>query len=137
MEVSRAPYERLLRVPGIGIKSARRIVAARRQGALTFESLRRMGVVLKRARYFITCQGRMEPGIRLDADYIARALSGGLDGGKRGRLPTGRIFASCLCLMTFIWIRDSGSGKEGAEIGAGIVFLEEKDDDGICMRTGA
>ena len=83
VEVSRAPYERLLRVPGIGIKSARRIVAARRQGALTFESLRRMGVVLKRARYFITCQGRMEQGIRLDADYIARALSG--DGRREAR----------------------------------------------------
>ena len=76
MEVSRAPYETLLRVPGIGVKSARRIMAARRQGALTFEALRKMGVVLKRARHFITCQGQMEQGTRLDADYIARVLTG-------------------------------------------------------------
>ena len=76
VEVSRAPYETLLRVPGIGVKSARRIMAARRQGALTFEALRKMGVVLKRARHFITCQGQMEQGTRLDADYIARALTG-------------------------------------------------------------
>lgn len=76
VEVSLAPYSRLLRVPGVGVKSARRIVAARRQGTLTFQALRRMGVVLKRARYFITCGGRMEDGVRLDQDYITGELLG-------------------------------------------------------------
>jgi predicted DNA-binding helix-hairpin-helix protein len=51
-------------------------VAARKQGALSFEALKKMGVVMKRARYFITCQGRMEEGVRMDQDVIASALVG-------------------------------------------------------------
>lgn len=58
VEVNTAPYETLLRVPGIGVKSARRIVTARKGGALDEEALRRLHVVLKRARHFITCKGR-------------------------------------------------------------------------------
>lgn len=57
VDVNRAPYEMLLRVPGIGVKSAQRIRIARRQGSLGLEELKRMGVVLKRAQYFITCRG--------------------------------------------------------------------------------
>lgn len=57
VDVNRAPYEMLLRVPGIGVKSAQRIRTARRQGSLGLEELKRMGVVLKRAQYFITCRG--------------------------------------------------------------------------------
>lgn len=59
VEVNRADPRMLLRVPGIGLVSARRIVAARRWGALDFETLGKFGVVLKRAAYFITCGGRM------------------------------------------------------------------------------
>ena len=51
------PFEMLLRVPGIGPKSARRIWHARKQAALGLDELKRMGVVLKRAQYFITCRG--------------------------------------------------------------------------------
>ncbi len=57
VDVNRAPFEMLLRVPGIGPTSARRIRTARRQGMLGMAELKRMGVVLKRAQYFITCQG--------------------------------------------------------------------------------
>ena len=53
VDVNRAPYERLVRVPGIGVKSAQRILAARRTARLDEQALRRLGVVLKRARYFI------------------------------------------------------------------------------------
>ena len=58
VEVNRAPYEMLLRVPGIGMKSAKRIRAARRYAALDFDALKKLGVVLKRARYFILCNGK-------------------------------------------------------------------------------
>ena len=58
VEVNRAPYEMLLRVPGIGVKSAKRIRAARRYAALDFDALKKLGVVLKRARYFILCSGK-------------------------------------------------------------------------------
>ena len=74
MEVNRAPYEMLLRVPGIGVKSAMRIVAARKQTALRFEDLKKMGVVLKRAVYFITCSGRMMYPVQIHEDAIAAQL---------------------------------------------------------------
>ena len=74
VEVNRADYEVLLRVPGIGVKSAQRIVKARRMGILDFSDLKKMGVVLKRALYFITCGGRMMYRTKIEEDYIARNL---------------------------------------------------------------
>lgn len=55
VDVNTADYERVLRIPGVGVKSARLIVAARRFGKLGYYELKKMGVVMKRARYFITC----------------------------------------------------------------------------------
>lgn len=75
IEINRAPYERLLRIPGVGVKSARRIVAARRSTNLTFADLKKIGVVLKRAIYFITCNGRMMYPTKLEEDYIVRNLT--------------------------------------------------------------
>lgn len=65
-EINRAPYELLLRVPGVGVRSARRIAAARRAGPLDFADLKKLGVVLKRAQYFITCRGKRAPGAALE-----------------------------------------------------------------------
>lgn len=58
IEVNRASYHMLLRVPGIGVTSAKRICAARRHAFLSYDSLRRLGIVMKRAQYFITCKGK-------------------------------------------------------------------------------
>lgn len=58
VEVNRAEYEMLVRAPGVGLKSARQIINARRHGPLSFDNLGKLGVVLKRARYFLTCQGK-------------------------------------------------------------------------------
>ncbi len=58
VEINRAPVEQLLRVPGIGAKGAYKIVAARKYAKLDFEDLRKMRIVLKRARHFITCDGK-------------------------------------------------------------------------------
>ena len=58
IEVNTADYEMLVRVPGIGIRSAQRIVSARRHGKVDFEALKRMRVVLKRAQHFITACGK-------------------------------------------------------------------------------
>ena len=74
VEINRADYYTLLRVPGIGYKSAGRIVKARRMGSIGFEDLKKMGVVLKRALYFITCGGKMMYPVRIDEDYITRNL---------------------------------------------------------------
>ena len=76
VEVNRADYQMLLRVPGIGYKSAVRIVKARRLGVLDFADLKKIGVVLKRALYFITCNGRMMYPTKMDEDYITRNLLG-------------------------------------------------------------
>lgn len=74
VEINRADYQVLLRVPGIGVKSAQRIVKARRNGSLRFEDLKRIGVVLKRALYFITCSGHMMYKTKIEEDYITRNL---------------------------------------------------------------
>ena len=74
VEVNRADYEVLLRVPGIGVRSARRILTARRVGSLTFEGLKRLGVVLKRAQYFLTCSGRMMDGLRVSQHSLLHHL---------------------------------------------------------------
>ncbi len=76
IEINTADYHQLLRVPGIGNKSALRIVKARRSGTLTFEDLKRIGVVLKRAVYFITCSGKQMYPLKLDEDFITRQLLG-------------------------------------------------------------
>ncbi|MDR3592130.1 MAG: putative DNA modification/repair radical SAM protein [Negativicutes bacterium] len=62
VDVNRAPYDHLIRVPGIGVTSAKRIVTARRTAVLHVEGLKKLGVVLKRAQYFITCGGKTAPG---------------------------------------------------------------------------
>lgn len=74
VEVLKADYFLLLRVPGVGPKSAKRIVEARRGGTLSFEDLKKIGVVLKRAQYFITCAGKTFSGIPSDEEYIIRSL---------------------------------------------------------------
>lgn len=74
VEINRADYKMLLRVPGIGYKSAVRIVKARRLGTLDFADLKKIGVVLKRALYFITCSGRMMYPTKIEEDYITRNL---------------------------------------------------------------
>lgn len=74
VEINRADYYSLLRVPGIGTKSAQRILAARRHAQLSFDDLKKMGVVLKRALYFITCGGRMMYQTKMEEGYITRHL---------------------------------------------------------------
>ncbi|MBP3927777.1 MAG: putative DNA modification/repair radical SAM protein [Clostridium sp.] len=76
VEINRASYAELLRVPGIGTKSAMRIVVARKQSVLRFEDLKKMGVVMKRAVFFITCSGRMMYPIHFSEDAIAAQLVG-------------------------------------------------------------
>ena len=74
VEINQADIAVLLRVPGIGVKSARRIVQARRLGVIDFGDLKKMGVVLKRALYFITCKGKMMYDTKLEESYIVNHL---------------------------------------------------------------
>ena len=87
VEVNRADYEALLRVPGIGVVSAKRILAARRGGALRAEDLKKLGVVLKRAQYFLTCSGRSTAPLRLSLEGVRRNLTAT----ERTSLPAGSL----------------------------------------------
>ena len=79
VEINRVSYEMLLRVPGIGVKSAKRITAARRGVNLDFEDLKRLGVVLKRAAYFITCNGKyMYSALKMQEKFIYNSLTAAL-----------------------------------------------------------
>ena len=74
VEVNTADYETLLRVPGVGVVSARRILTARRAGPLHIENLPKLGVVMKRAQYFLTASGKMPDGLRFTPDSLLRGL---------------------------------------------------------------
>ncbi|MBO8161015.1 MAG: putative DNA modification/repair radical SAM protein [Thermosipho sp. (in: Bacteria)] len=58
IEINKASYDELIRIPGIGIKSAKKILLARKVHALNFDDLKKIGIALKRAQYFITCNGK-------------------------------------------------------------------------------
>ena len=75
VEVNTASREELLRVPGIGTVSTRRILYARRARKLEHEDLRKLGVVMKRAQYFITCKGKVLDGLCLRPDSVLRSLT--------------------------------------------------------------
>ena len=85
VEVMKADYETLLRVPGIGPTSAKRIVSARRTAHLRFEDLKKLGVVVKRAQYFLLCDGHAAPGLRFSPATIVQQL----EALERGLLPSG------------------------------------------------
>lgn len=79
VEINKAPYELLIRVPGIGIRGARKIISARRINSLDFLDLKKLGIVLKRAQYFITCRGKYFGAVPLDNEKIKKALAPKID----------------------------------------------------------
>ncbi|NLO48369.1 MAG: putative DNA modification/repair radical SAM protein [Clostridiales bacterium] len=74
VEVNTAPQEALLRVPGIGVTGAKRIITARKTAKLDFAGLKKLNIVLKRAQYFITCGGKMLEGLKQNPEFILRGL---------------------------------------------------------------
>lgn len=74
VEINKVSYEKLLRVPGIGVTSAKKILKIRRVHNLTFDDLRNLRVVLKRAKYFITCNGKYHGDVLFDTIKIKNKL---------------------------------------------------------------
>jgi len=74
IDINRAPYELLLRVPGLGVKSAQRIIKARRVTALREEDLKKIGLVLKRARHFLTINGRYLGDLGASQEQVKQAM---------------------------------------------------------------
>lgn len=83
VDIMYADYGQLLRIPGIGPTGARRILSARRAANLQFDDLKKLGIVLKRAQFFILCGGRMRPGLQFSAETLVRQL----ESVERGSLP--------------------------------------------------
>jgi len=71
MEINRASYKDLIRIPGIGVTSAKRIVMVRRHNVIKYEHLKKLGVVIKRAKYFITVNGEFL-GFRKESPELIR-----------------------------------------------------------------
>ncbi len=102
IEVNTAPYEELLRVPGIGVRGAKAIVGARRATALGEAELRKLGVAYKRARFFITCRGRYQGhGTRFDKESLHAQLAAPIQAGSHGR-RSGKVLAGQMSLFDSI-----------------------------------
>lgn len=74
MEINKVSYEELLRIPGVGAVSAKRIIRQRRMAAVKFDDLKKIGVAVKRAKYFLTCCGRYYGGSDLTPEFIRNRL---------------------------------------------------------------
>lgn len=111
VEINKADYHTLLRVPGVGVKSANRIIAARRSAVLTFKDLKSIGVVLKRAVYFITCSGKMMYNFHVNQDTISRAM---LD--DKGIYPFEKNQVTFRQLSLFDDVRWEAAGNECKDI---------------------
>ena len=99
IEVNTAPYEELLRVPGIGVRGAKTSVGARRATALGEAELRKLGVAYKRARFFITCRGRYQGhGTRFDKESLHAQLAAPIQAGSHGR-RSGKVLAGQMSLF--------------------------------------
>lgn len=79
VEINSAPRKMLLRIPGVGVRSVQKIMAARKVHSLNFEDLKKLGIVLKRAQYFITCKGKYYGDIVFKEDFIKKRLSPKVD----------------------------------------------------------
>lgn len=79
VEINQAPFRTLLRIPGIGVRSAQKITSARRIAPLGYSDLKKLGVVLKRAQYFITCNTKYYGAVACDEDKIRTVLQPKLD----------------------------------------------------------
>lgn len=81
VEINAVDYNTLIRIPGIGVKSAIKIVRARKHANLSFDSLKKLGIVLKRAKYFITCKGKHYGDKSMDSEIIRNKI---IYGNKEG-----------------------------------------------------
>ncbi|MDS0528433.1 putative DNA modification/repair radical SAM protein [Clostridium sp. SHJSY1] len=75
IEINKAPYNTLIRIPGIGMRGAQKIVSARKINSLDFFDLKKLGIIIKRAQYFITCKGKYYGSVTFDDERIRKVLT--------------------------------------------------------------
>ena len=115
VEINSADYFTLLRVPGIGPKSARRIVSSRKTARLDYFDLKKMGVVLKRAQYFITCSGKMMEHMKVSEDVILSRMVGEAAGECRRIMDSGITYRQLSLFDTV------NAGESAADTGWNLV----------------
>lgn len=115
VEINNADYFTLLRVPGIGPKSARRIVSSRKTARLDYFDLKKMGVVLKRAQYFITCSGKMMEHMKVSEDMILSRMIGDAAGECRRIMDSGITYQQLSLFDTV------NAGEAAAETGWNLI----------------
>lgn len=115
VEINDADYFTLLRVPGIGPKSARRIVSSRKTARLDYFDLKKMGVVLKRAQYFITCSGKMMEHMKVSEDVILNRMIGEAAGECRRIMDSGITYRQLSLFDTV------NAGESAADTGWNLV----------------
>jgi putative DNA modification/repair radical SAM protein len=131
VELNKAPLETLLRIPGVGATSAVRIARQRRIAAVKYDELKKMGVVLKRARFFITCSGKYYGGKDPDPVYIEGQTLRSED--VRTRL-TEKTSSPQISMFDGGLLRaDAGAAKANAAV-AGGPFLSEEKQYGLSVR---
>ena len=91
VEINKASFDMLLRVPGIGTTSALRIVRQRRLASVSFDDLKRMGVVVKRARFFITCRGKYYGENTFTPEFIRDKLTDAEQGTQMSMFDTAKL----------------------------------------------
>ena len=124
VEVNTAPLEVLLRVPGIGPRGARLIMRARRTSCLREGELRKLGIAFKRARYFITCNGKYQGnGVEFCPEALRAQLASPIEGGRHG-FRSGKVLPGQLSLFgsevgrTAIGAGDKATAQGGSARGA-------------------
>ena len=92
VEVTTASYEQLLRIPGIGVRGAQKIIQARKTSPLGEMQLKKLGIAMTRARYFITCNGKwFGKGMAMEPQALRAQLAKPINGGSKGRRSTQAI----------------------------------------------
>lgn len=89
VEINKASYEMLIRIPGIGLVSAQKMIRARRAKAIELTDLKKLGVSLKRSRYFILVNGKFPASIKINRDNLLKILSTQKEPTLFDNLPTG------------------------------------------------
>ena len=124
VEVNTAPLEVLLRVPGMGPRGARLIMRARRTSCLREGELRKLGIAFKRARYFITCNGKYQGnGVEFCPEALRAQLASPIEGGRHGA-RSGKVLPGQLSLFgsevgrTAIGAGDKATALDGSARGA-------------------
>lgn len=109
VEINTASYDMLLRVPGIGPLGVKKIMSARRYGRVNFEMLKKMHITLKRAQYFITCNGKMMSSFPLSERYLLSELSS-TERKETARIEAGNSQYRQMDLFSYFGMQKDGNG---------------------------